>query len=135
MSQITFLENTLVAGIDYAPGDTLELILSESRGLIGTGNARFTNGWPVRIAPFTGAGPLFMPSITALTGGGEAGLDCLLLADVPIGAILLVAITGETAPRMYRAIAKSGESPNGDSIVEPPDFDADENNKLWLRVQ
>lgn len=38
-------------------------------------------------------------------------------------------------PRRYRVITKNGETPDADSIIEPPDFDAADNNKLLLRVQ
>lgn len=131
MAGITLTRGVRIAGTSYSPGDTATVSLVVAHQLIGEGSAKFSNAAVTRMLPKQSG---FLEAVSALTGDAPTGLNGYLVEGVDTGRSFQVKLSTETAPRTYVVIAKNGESPDADSIIEPPDFDADTNNKLLLRT-
>lgn len=131
MAGITFTRGAFVAGTKYSPGDTATVALSLAKQLIGENTAKFTNAAATAPLPKQSQ---FLEAVTALTGDAPTGLNGYLVEGVDAGRSFQVKLATETAPRTYVVIAKNGETPDADSIIEPPDFHASSNNKLLLRT-
>jgi hypothetical protein len=134
MASVILNRDILISGTSYTRGATVSVSLSFAYELVGCG-ARWASVASVRNLSTEADRIVFLSEITDLTGGAPSGLDCLLIASVPVGRMFDVQISGENAPRRYKVIAKNGETPDADSIIEPPDFDATGCNKLLLRIQ
>lgn len=134
MSSITFLRGASIAGTSYATGDTATPSLAIAAKLIGDGAARWTAAATVRALPDVPDRVVALTEVTALTGDAPAGLNGYLIRGLPVGRMFDVKLSAETGSRRYAVITKDGETPDADSIIEPPDFDADDNNKLLLRI-
>lgn len=135
MASVTFKRGTSVAGTNYSVGDVATLSLAVSKTLIGEGAAKFTNAAVTRMLPDKSEGVAYIESVTSLTGDAPTGLNGYLVEGIPARRMFECVITGEARPRRYMVITKDGETPDADSIIEPPDFDATANNKLLLRIQ
>jgi hypothetical protein len=134
MASITFLRGASIDGTSYATADTASTTLAIAARLIGDGAARWTNAATVRALPDAPDRVVCLGDVTALTGDAPAGLNGYLVRGIPAGRMFDVKLSAETGARRYAVIAKNGETPDADSIIEPPDFDADDNNKLLLRI-
>jgi hypothetical protein len=61
-------------------------------------------------------------------------LRALSFADTPVGTLVDVVLAGQTIPRRYRVSRKNGAIMDGDALIEPADYDAAENDKVFLRI-
>lgn len=135
MASVTFKRGTSVAGTNYSVGDVASVSLPVAKQLIGEQAATFTNAAVARPLPDKSEGVAYIESVTSLTGDAPTGLNGYLVEGIPARRMFECVITGESRPRRYMVITKDGETPDADSIIEPPDFDATANNKLLLRIQ
>jgi hypothetical protein len=135
MASVTFKRGTSVAGTTYSPAEVASFSLAVAKTLIGEGAAKFTNAAVTKPLPNNREGVTYIEDVTALTGDAPVGLNGYLVEGIPARRMFECVITGETRPRRYMVITKDGETADADSVIEPPDFDADANNKLLLRVQ
>lgn len=135
MAGITFLRGGNIAGTSYAKDDTATPSFAVASQLVAAGAAKWTNAAITRALPDVPDRTVVIGDVTALTGDAPSGLNGYLVAGIPAGRMFEIVLSGETRPRRYIVITKNGETPDADSIIEPPDFDATGNNKLLLLVQ
>jgi hypothetical protein len=135
MAGITFLRGVSIASVSYAVGSTATPSFAIASQLVGEGAARWTNAACTRPLPNVCDRVSVLGDVTALTGDAPIGLNGYLVAGIPAGRMFEVKLAAENAPRRYMVITKSGETPDADGIIEPPDFDATGNNKLLLQIQ
>lgn len=134
MASIILKQNLLLGGVPYLTGATVSVSASLALQLVPA-QARWTAAATVRNLPTEPGLVVFIEEITALTGDAPAGLNGYLVSGVPVGRMFDVAIPSlGNLLRRYLVIAKDGEVPDGDSIIEPPDFDSSGNNKYLLRI-
>jgi hypothetical protein len=134
MASITFLRGASIAGTSYATGDTAAPSLGLALKLLGDGVARWSAAATVRPLPDLPDRVAVLGDVTALTGDAPAGLNGYLVAGIPAGRMFEVKLTAENRQRRYLVIPKDGETADGDAIIEPPDFDATDNNKYLLLI-
>lgn len=131
MASVYMLKGAVVTGNVVAnPGETHSVGLTLALQLISNGQARFSS-----VAASQHLRNTDLASITSLTGDGLASLDTVEIAGETTGKDLRIYLSSETNPRTYRITAKGSYTPDGDTIISPPDFDSVANNRVLLRTQ
>lgn len=134
MASITFLRGGNIAGTSYGAGDTATPSLAVASLLVAEGGAKWTAAAAVRALPDVPDRVVLLGDVTALTGDAPIGLNGYLVKGIPAGRMFEVKLAAENRARRYLVITKNGETPDADTIIEPPDFDASDCNKLLLLI-
>jgi len=72
--------------------------------------------------------------ITSLTGGLSTSLDSVYIAQYPVGAILQIQVNGAPNPISMAQKVQSTATPDGISIIRPPDYDPVTNPYQWYII-
>lgn len=129
MARVTLTRDYYAGGPVLTAGTELDVTLGEATLLVGDGNARWTaSDGPLKVFRNRGSESLFPADVESL-----ADLRAYSFRDTPFRTMIDVLLAGEMTPRRYMVIPKDGAVPDGDSIIEPADYDADANDKILLR--
>lgn len=131
MASVFMLKGAVVTGNVVAnPGETHTVTLPLALQLIANGQARYASVPASQALRNTD-----LSTITTLTGAGLTSLDTIEIAGELTGRELRVYLASETNPRTYRIVPKGSYTPDGDTVISPPDYDTATNNRVLLRTQ